>query len=109
MEEPEKIEVPIPESKIKLVTKRLWKFTKRFFMVFGILLLVYFFSAYILSRITVEGKNEKNATIEIWLMKSGVHTDFVVPVKTKIKDWSTEFPIKDTIANDTTSPLVAIG
>lgn len=109
MEEPEKIEVPIPESRVKLVAKRLWKFTKRFFMVFGILLLVYFFSAYILSRITVEGKYEKNATIEIWLMKSGVHTDFVVPVKTKIKDWSTEFPIKNTIANDTTTPLVAIG
>ena len=64
MEEPEKIEVPIPESKIKKIGKRLWKFTKRFFLVFGILVLVYFFSAYILSRITVEGKNEKNATIE---------------------------------------------
>ena len=109
MEEPEKIEVTIPESKIKKIGKRLWKFTKRFFMVFGILILVYFFSAYILSRITVEGKNEKNATIEIWLMKSGVHTDFVVPVKTKIKDWSIEFPYENTVAKDSTTPLIAIG
>ena len=96
MEELEKIEVPIPESKIKKIVKRLWKFSKRFFLVFGISIIAYFFFAYVLSRITVEGKNEKNATI-------------VVPVKTKIKDWSTEFPYENTNAKDTTTPLIAIG
>jgi uncharacterized protein (TIGR02117 family) len=109
MQEPEETETPIVESKIKRYGKKLWKFTKRFFLVLGILIVIYLFSAYILSRITIEGKDEKNANIEIWLMKSGVHTDFVVPVKTKIKDWSKEFPIENTNAKDTTTPLIAIG
>jgi len=109
MEETEKNNVPTSESKIKRISNVIWKFTKRFFMVLGISIVVYFFFAYVLSRITVEGKNEKNASIEIWLMKSGVHTDFVVPVKTKIKDWSQEFPYENTNAKDTTTPLIAIG
>jgi len=77
--------------------------------VFSILLLIYLFSAYLLSRITIEGKTEKDASIQIWLMKSGVHTDFILPVKTKYKDWTTEFPFKNTQAKDTTTPLIAIG
>lgn len=109
MEETEINNVPTSESKIKRISNVIWKFTKRFFMVLGISIVVYFFFAYVLSRITVEGKNEKNASIEIWLMKSGVHTDFVVPVKTKIKDWSQEFPYENTNAKDTTTPLIAIG
>lgn len=109
MEVPEKNEKVITESKIKKIGKRFWKFTKRFFLVIGISIITYFFFAYVLSRVTVEGKNEKNATVEIWLMKSGVHTDFVVPVKTKIKDWSTEFQYENTNAKDTTTPLIAIG
>lgn len=109
MEETEKNNVPTSERKIKRISNVIWKFTKRFFMVLGISIVVYFFFAYVLSRITVEGKNEKNASIEIWLMKSGVHTDFVVPVKTKIKDWSQEFPYENTNAKDTTTSLIAIG
>jgi uncharacterized protein (TIGR02117 family) len=109
MEETEKNNLPTSKSKIKRISKVIWKFTKRFTMVLGISIVVYLFFAYILSRITIEGKNEKNATIEIWLMKSGVHTDFVVPVKTKIKDWSLEFPYENTNAKDTTTPLIAIG
>jgi len=97
------------KDKIKKIGKSIWKFTKRFFLVLGVLILIYFFAAYVLSRITVEGKDEKNVTIQIYLMKSGVHTDFVLPVKTKIKDWSLEFPIENTNAKDTSTTLIAIG
>ncbi len=109
MEESDKNSIPSNESKIKRINRLILRFFKRFFLIFSIAIVIYFFFAYVLSRITIEGKNEKNATIEIWLMKSGVHTDFVVPVKTKIKDWSKEFPYENTNAKDSTTSLIAIG
>ncbi len=72
-------------------------------------LCIYFFLAFVLSRITVEGKNDKQASIKIYLMKSGVHTDFVVPIKNDIVDWTTYFPRENTGFKDTTTKLIAIG
>jgi uncharacterized protein (TIGR02117 family) len=42
-------------------------------------------------------------------MKSGVHTDFVVPIKNDIVDWTTYFPRENTGFKDTTTKLIAIG
>ena len=72
-------------------------------------LCIYFFLAFVLSRITVEGKNDEHASIKIYLMKSGVHTDFVVPIKNDIVDWTTYFPRENTGFKDTTTKLIAIG
>jgi len=70
---------------------------------------IYFFLAFVLSRITVEGRKDKDANIKIYLMKSGVHTDFVLPVKNEIVDWTQVFPRKNTGFNDSTTKLIAIG
>lgn len=72
-------------------------------------LCVYFFLAFILSHITVEGKNDSNANIQIYLMKSGIHTDFVLPVKNEVMDWTKSFPRKHTGFQDSTTKLIAIG
>ncbi len=72
-------------------------------------LCIYFFLSFVLSRMTVEGKNDPKSRIKIYLMKSGVHTDFVLPIKTAVIDWSKKFPRKNTGFNDSTTKLIAIG
>ena len=72
-------------------------------------LCIYFVLSLILSRITVEGENQKNSRVKIYLMKSGVHTDFVLPVKNDIIDWTKSFPRENTGFKDSTTKLIAIG
>jgi uncharacterized protein (TIGR02117 family) len=93
--------------------RRIWFATKRIsgysLTIFGSLLVLYFIAAFVLSHLTVEGINNKNAGIKIYLMKSGVHTDFVVPIQHSIKDWRKEFPVANTGFKDSTTKLVSIG
>jgi len=80
-----------------------------FFIVFFSLLFLYFLAYFILARITVEGEKKSNPTIVVYLMNSGVHTDFVLPVENKLMDWRGYFPRENTKKNDTTLQLIAIG
>jgi len=57
----------------------------------------------------VEGKNDPKSSIKIYLMKSGVHTDFVLPIKTEVIDWTKSFPRENTGFKDSTTKLIAIG
>ena len=84
-------------------------FSKWFSILLFSFLCCYFFLAFVLSRITVEGKNEAKSDIKIYLMKSGVHTDFVLPIKTDVIDWTKSFPRENTGFKDTTTKLIAIG
>lgn len=79
------------------------KFIRHLFrLLFGILsafillTLIYFFFAIILSLLPVN-KDFKNAEngIEIYIRSNGVHTDFILPVKTKVIDWSEKIPYND--------------
>lgn len=101
---PEKVEIGYKRY-IKLSLRYLlWIFGGifGFFVIYGLI-------AFITSRITVEGKNEDGKKVVVYLMQSGVHTDFLVPVKNEIIDWSEVFPRKNTKLNDTNTRLVAIG
>ena len=90
---------------IRLVLKSImW-----FFIVFFSILILYFLAYFILSRITVEGEKKSDATIVVYFMNSGVHTDFVLPVKNKFVDWREYFPRENTKGNDTSLNLIAIG
>jgi uncharacterized protein (TIGR02117 family) len=73
-----------------------------FFILYGII-------AFFASRITVEGKSEKGEKVQIYLMQSGVHTDFLVPVKNEEMDWTDVFPRENTKLNDTNTRYLAIG
>ena len=84
-------------------------FSKWFSILLFSFLCIYFFLSFILSRLTVEGRNDPKSSIKIYLMKSGVHTDFVLPVKTEIIDWTRSFPRENTGFNDSTTKLIAIG
>jgi uncharacterized protein (TIGR02117 family) len=95
--------------KVRNALKRFRKFTGYFFTFLGSAILLYVLSTFILSRITVKGRNNAGAKIQIFLMKSGVHTDFILPVSNSIKDWRQEFPLANTGFKDSSSKLVSIG
>jgi uncharacterized protein (TIGR02117 family) len=84
-------------------------FSKWFSILLFSFLCIYFLLSFVLSRMTVEGKNDPKSSIKIYLMKSGVHTDFVLPVKTEIIDWTKSFPRENTGFKDSTTKLIAIG
>ena len=84
-------------------------FSKWFTILLFSFLCIYFFLAFVLSRMTVEGKNDPKSSIKIYLMKSGVHTDFVLPIKTEVIDWTKSFPRENTGFKDSTTKLIAIG
>ena len=71
--------------------------------------ILYGFIAFVSSRITVEGKSEEEKKVVVYLMQSGVHTDFLVPVKNELIDWAEVFPRKNTKLNDSNTRFLAIG
>lgn len=97
------------KRKARNAFKRSKKIAGYFFTVLGSGILLYALSTFLLSRIGIEGRSNKNANIIVFLMKSGVHTDFVVPVKNEHKNWRTEFPLENTAFKDSLSTLVSIG
>jgi uncharacterized protein (TIGR02117 family) len=89
---------------IQIVFKTiLWLFVGliAFFIIYGIV-------AFFTSRITVEGKNDKGEKVQIYLMQSGVHTDFLVPIKNEEIDWTEVFPRENTKLNDKNTRFVSI-
>jgi uncharacterized protein (TIGR02117 family) len=95
--------------KARNAIKRLGKAVGYFFTILGSALLLYVLSTFVLSRISVKGQNFKGAHIPIYLMKSGVHTDFILPVSNAIKDWRQEVPLSNTGFKDSNSRLISIG
>lgn len=78
----------------------------------GILMLstIYFFFYYILSFKTIDPlKVDEAKTIEIYLSTNGVHTDFVIPIRSELKDWEVELQVKDALQVDTFQTHFAIG
>ena len=74
-----------------------------FFIVF------YLSTAFICARITVNEAISKEGNIIVYIQSNGVHTDLVVPVKSKKMDWSNIFPYANTKNKDSTSKFLALG
>lgn len=72
-------------------------------------ILIFLTCAFIFSRITIEGNKEKNSIHTVFLMKSGIHVDFLLPISNEFKDWQEEFPISNTRSKDSTYKKIAIG
>jgi hypothetical protein len=75
------------------------------FLIFSVLIfisciLIYLACAFIFSRITVNKQYEKNAIHTVYLMKSGIHVDFLLPISNELKDWQEDFPISNTLSKD---------
>ena len=73
------------------------------------LVALYVIIALLLAKISV--KEEQNAPDEvaIYILTNGVHTDIVMPVETKIIDWSTEIKYNHTSEANNSYKYVAMG
>ena len=72
-------------------------------------IVLYFLSAYCLSRIPIDKEPTTNNNISIYILTNGVHTDLVVPIKTDLYDWSQEVKFENTTAKDTNYNFLAMG
>lgn len=73
-------------------------------------LVLYLVSALLISRISVNSSvSQKNKKVEIFILSNGVHTDIVVPVKNKFKDWSKEIRFQQTKSQDSVVNYLAFG
>lgn len=72
-------------------------------------ILLYWFSAYCLSRITIEKEANTKEEVAIYILTNGVHTDLVVPVKSELYDWSNEVRFENTVSKDTSYNYLAMG
>ena len=72
-------------------------------------ILLYLFSAYCLSRITVDREPNAREEVTIYILTNGVHTDLVVPVKSELYDWSNEVKFANTVSKDTNFTYLSMG
>lgn len=72
-------------------------------------ILLYLGSAYILSRITVNGNANSKKEVQIYILSNGVHTDIVTPIKTNYIDWSKTIKFEHTQSKDSIMQYVAFG
>jgi uncharacterized protein (TIGR02117 family) len=89
--------------------KRLTKYLLRLTLTLIVLILAYLLSAFCLSRITVDKELNSGKDVTIYITTNGVHTDIVVPVKSRQMDWSTEVKFSNTLLKDTTMQWLALG
>ena len=88
------------------------KVLKTVAFVIGILLILtglYFLCYYIFSRIKIDEDKNAPPQMAIYISTNGKHTDFVMPIKSEIIDWSKEIKFSDTKDKDTVQQFVAIG
>lgn len=90
-------------------TRQSFRVLKYIILGFISLILLYLIVSFILSRFSISGEDEENSTIEIYIVNTGVHTDFVLPKKNTIVNWDTIFPHENTKDKDTTLNFVAVG
>lgn len=89
--------------------KKCFRFLIFSLVIFISSILLYLACAFVFSRITINGHNEKNAIHTVYLMKSGIHVDFLLPICNELKDWREEFPITNTRSKDSSYNKIAIG
>jgi hypothetical protein len=99
----------VKRPNIKRKVRQAFRLLKYLFLGFVGIVLFYLIVAFVLSRFSIEGIEEENSTIEIAIVNTGVHTDFVLPKKNLVVNWDTLFPIENTLKKDTSLNFIAIG
>ncbi|WP_159799077.1 TIGR02117 family protein [Flavobacterium sp. MK4S-17] len=82
---------------------------KKFFLGIAAFILLYVAAVFVLSHITVNSKVRPGKDVTIYVRTNGVHTDIVVPVKNKVKDWSSEILFAHTASKDSLAEYIAFG
>lgn len=70
---------------------------------------LYFLAAWAFSRIGVKEEAGQPDEITIYIWSNGVHTDVVMPVRHRLRNWSTALPFMNTRGKDTTAQYIGLG
>ncbi len=82
---------------------------KKLLFVVIVFVVLYTIAFFVLPLITVNNNTNNKKEITIYIKTNGVHTDVVVPLKNKQKDWSTLIKFSNVLSKDTTYTYVALG
>ena len=88
------------------------RFLKWSVICFFLCIAVYLLFAVVLALIPTQAETtsqQNEQMYEVYVLKSGPHSDFFVPVKSRIHDWNSDFPYSNNINPDTNLAYVAIG
>lgn len=79
--------------------------------IFLLLVLIYVGAGWLLPKFHTNTSAYPNpdASMTIYLMTNGVHTDLVVPVRNEIEQWDTLVPFRNTVSKDTNYKWLAFG
>lgn len=91
--------------------RRILILTSRFFGVLLLFAVLYFIAAFVLSNIPINSdftQCEKDC-IEIYILTNGVHTDLVLPIRNRYKEWSALIPVGHNNNNDLQMNYIAFG
>ncbi len=91
------------------ILKRILKYISLFILAIILFVGLYLLSAYFFSRIEVKAEPKTTDDVSIYLMTNGMHSDIVVPVKTKLIDWSKKVKFANTKGKDSLKQYVAFG
>jgi uncharacterized protein (TIGR02117 family) len=87
------------------VLKIMGRFVVALFTAIGLYLLI----ALVLALIPTEEKTVGEPSHTVYLLKSGPHTDFFLPVQSTFHNWAIDFPYANNTNPDTSLTWVAIG
>ncbi len=92
---------------LKIISRFFLRITAGFF---GFVVL-YFLSAFLFSVIPVNKnfQEDKISGIDIYILSNGVHTDLVLPIRNRYKDWFEVIPVDHTISKDSLMNYIAFG
>lgn len=93
----------------KRILKKLLRYTARIGIGLVSFTLLYIIVAYVVSCIPVNKNVKAGNDVTIYINTNGVHTDIIVPVENKVKNWSTTILFAHTQANDSTAKYLAFG
>lgn len=89
--------------------RKFFKYTGYTLLTIVLLLLLYLGSAWVFSHVTVKAEANAVHQIPIYIKTNPVHTDLILPVKTKGKDWSQSILYTNTRTGDTAFNYIAFG
>ncbi|TNE54905.1 MAG: TIGR02117 family protein [Bacteroidetes bacterium] len=93
-----------------LILKKVFFLILKFLIYFIIFSLLYLLVAYLLSRITVNEKQEYSGQeVVVFLKSNGVHTDLVLPIHHEQRDWSKKLPPENNRKPDSNYRYIALG
>jgi len=90
--------------------KKVILISKRIGLLIGLIIMSYFVLCITLALIPVKKEHTiEDKVVSIYVMQSGVHTDFILPVHHKVQLWDELFPYENNKVYDTTFHWIGIG